>query len=116
VGCGISQAHGTELGVRFRRRVSVNKQGRRQQRFRSQLTLAGQRAHRPAPRKETTLYGTVALSFVIPSEAEGSAVSANLSWKRKYPPNGSNARSKLYGCTVRVTCPVLPRKLLSTPP
>jgi hypothetical protein len=30
----------------------------------------------------TTLYGTVALSFVIPSEAEGSAVlsTANQSW------------------------------------
>jgi hypothetical protein len=29
----------------------------------------------------TTLYGAVALSFVIPSEAEGSAVSTDLSWK-----------------------------------
>jgi hypothetical protein len=32
---------GTELGVRFRRRVSVNEQGRRRQRFPSQLTLTG---------------------------------------------------------------------------
>jgi hypothetical protein len=31
----------------------------------------------------TTLYGTVALSFVIPSEAEGSAVPLNLQPKLK---------------------------------
>ena len=30
----------------------------------------------------TTLYGTAALSFVIPSEAEGSAVPRTLRWKR----------------------------------
>jgi len=34
----------------------------------------------------TTLYGTVALSFVIPSEAEGSAVSADLSWNAQFNP------------------------------
>jgi hypothetical protein len=39
-------------------------------------TQGDEKSLRPA----TTLYRTVALSFVIPSEAEGSAVSADLSW------------------------------------